>query len=800
MEIQPLLVDFTDPRCSEVALVGGKNASLSRLFREMRQMGVQAVDGFAITSHAFREFLEASRLTTLIAETFAIDCKPEDLSGKAKLIRDAILKAELASTLAGAITAAYRELARRTGIDSVAVRSSGTAEDLEGASFAGQHETYLNVSGDDRVLQAVKACFASLYTDRAVDYRFRKGFGQTDVALSVGVQPMIRSDQASSGVMFTLDPDSGFKNVVVVTGSVGYGEFVVQGSVTPDEWVIFKPTLGKSPCPIVDRRLGSKERMLIASERGTEERKTPDTLRTKFCLQDDEVIKLAAWACLIEDRYSAIAGKPVPMDLEWAKDGPTGELFIIQARPETVHAVKKNPTTVSYRLTKTPSAPLVTGLAIGERIAVGRVRVVESATSLASVQTGDVLVAETTEPDWEPVMKKVAAIVTDEGGRTAHAAIVSRELGVACVVGSGNATQTLTDGQFVTVSCAEGAEGHVYEGELEFTVEESSVTELPHTRTKMMVNVADPAKAFSIAESPNDGVGLARMEFIITNAIRVHPLALARYDQIDAQARKQIDEVLQGENPKEFFVRKLSEGIARIAAAFYPNPVIVRTSDFKTNEYAQLVGGGSFEPDEENPMLGFRGASRYYDDRYRDGFALECEALLRARREMGLANIKVMIPFCRTVAEGQKVIDEMARNGLVQGQEGLELYVMCEIPSNVVLADQFLDVFDGFSIGSNDLTQLILGVDRDSGTVAHLFDERNDAVKTMIAQVIAVARKKGKPIGICGQAPSDYPDFAAWLVTQGITSISLNPDTLIKTRRVVAEAESALLNVQQRIN
>ena len=605
---------------------------------------------------------------------------------------------------------------------------------------------------------------------------------------------MVRSDRASSGVIFTLDTESGFRNAVTVSGSYGLGEFVVQGVVTPDEWTVFKPTLATGHRAIIGRRLGSKEVRLVYGQgtRTTRSEATPDEDRKRFCLSDENVLTLARWACLIEEHYSKIAGHSQPMDIEWAKDGIIGELFILQARPETVHSAKPQTAAASvYRLKDKPSKVLVTGQAVGEKIGAGVVRIVREIAQLGSVQDGEVLVAQSTDPDWEPVMRRVAAIVTDQGGRTAHAAIVSREFGIPCIVGTGDATQRLATGQEVTVCCAEGSEGHVYEGRLRFGTEEIDAASVPATRTKIMLTVGDPSQAFRFSFIPNAGVGLARTEFIVTNHIGVHPMALARFPQLKDQAAvRQIRERIGNEDAREFFNSRFSEGVARIAAAFYPKPVIVRTSDFKTNEYARLLGGKEYEPDQENPMLGFRGASRYYHPGYAEGFALECTALARVRKDMGLFNVKVMIPFCRTVDEGKKVIETMRANGLAQGQDGLEVYAMCEIPSNVVLASEFLKVFDGYSIGSNDLTQLTLGLDRDSGTVARLFDENNPAVKTLIEDAIRAAQRAGKPIGICGQAPSDFPEFAEWLVELGIDSISLNPDTAIKTALAIARVET----------
>lgn len=791
-------LDFGQISMSNVPEVGGKNASLGQLFNALKAEGIGVLDGFATTADAYRCLLAQNhleyKLRSLLSDFDTEDVNELAIRGHAA--RAAVLETPLPEELREAVLSAYDRLCERLGREpELAVRSSATAEDLPEASFAGQQDTFLNVRGREALLRAVHLCFASLFTDRAISYRARHGFDDLSVALSVGVQPMVRSDKASAGVIFTLDTESGFRDAVVVTGSYGLGEFVVQGVVTPDEWTVFKPTLKEGFRPIVGRRLGTKEVRLVFADgtRPTRSEPVPQAERSAFCLSDDEVLKLARWACLIEDHYSRLAGRAQPMDIEWAKDGMTNELFVVQARPETVHSSK--PRTASaevYRLKGAHGEPLVVGQAVGERVGVGRVRVVRDASELSSVEAGEVLVAEKTDPDWEPVMKRVAAIVTDQGGRTAHAAIVSRELGLPCVVGTGGATRILRDGQDATVSCAEGAEGRVYAGRIPFEVESVGAGVVPLTRTRVMLNVGDPEQAFKLSAIPNAGVGLARTEFIITNHIGVHPMALARYPKLkDAGAVKEIAARLGAEDPREFFVRRFSEGVGRIAAAFYPKPVIVRTSDFKTNEYARLLGGQEFEPMEENPMLGFRGASRYYDERYREGFMLECEALLRVRHEMGLTNVRVMIPFCRTVEEARKVIEVMAENGLRRGDDGLEVYAMCELPSNVVCTEEFLKVFDGYSIGSNDLTQLVLGLDRDSGTVAHLFDERDEAVRWMIAHVIQAARRMNKPIGICGQAPSDYPDFARWLVAHGITSISLNPDAAIKTALVVAAAEES---------
>lgn len=791
-------LDFGQIGMQDVPRVGGKNASLGQLFRELKPQGVGVLDGFATTSDAYWRLLEEHDLRKRL-EGILTGYDPENLEQLAErghAARAAVLETPLPPELRESILDAYRRFIERLGREpELAVRSSATAEDLPEASFAGAAETFLNIRGPEGLLRAVQRCFASLFTDRAISYRARLGYSQLKVALSVGVMPMVRSDRAGSGVIFTLDTESGFRNAVTVTGSYGLGEFVVQGVVTPDEWTVFKPTLATGYRAIIGRRLGSKEVRLVYGQgtRTTRSEATPEQDRKRFCLSDEDVLTLARWSCLIEKHYSKVAGREMPMDIEWAKDGLIGELYILQARPETVHSAKAQTATASvHRLRDKPSRVLVSGQAVGERIGAGAARVVLDIAQLGSVKDGEVLVAQNTDPDWEPVMRRVAAIVTDQGGRTAHAAIVSREFGIPCIVGAGNATARLATAQAVTVCCAEGSEGHVYEGRLNFGIEKIDAEAVPKTRTQILLTVGDPGQAFRFSFIPNSGVGLARTEFIVANYIGVHPMALARFPKLkDAAAVRQIQERIGDEDPREYFITRFSEGVAKIAAAFYPNQVIVRTSDFKTNEYARLLGGEEFEPEEENPMLGFRGASRYYHPGYADGFALECAALARARKEIGLKNIKVMIPFCRTVEEGKKVIATMRAHGLVQGQDDLEIYAMCEIPSNVVLASEFLKVFDGYSIGSNDLTQLTLGLDRDSATVAPLFDENNAAVKGLIEQVIRAARRAGKPIGICGQAPSDFPEFAEWLVGLGIDSISLNPDTAIKTALSIARVESA---------
>ena len=795
-------LDFENIGMSDIARVGGKSASLGQLFNALRPQGVGVLDGFAVTADAYWRLLHEGGLRDKLESLFQ-KFEPENMAQLAErgyAARAAILATPLPADLTQAIIDGYHRLTERLGRETeLAVRSSATAEDLPEASFAGAAETFLNVRGTENLLRAVHQCFASLFTDRAISYRARLGFPQLKVALSVGVMPMVRSDMASSGVIFTLDTESGFRDVVTVTSAYGLGEFVVQGVVTPDEWLVFKPTLQQGYDAIVSRRLGSKEVRLVYAQgtRTTRSEVSPEEDRRRFSLRDDEVLTLAGWACLIEKHYSQLAGHAVPMDIEWAKDGITGELYILQARPETVHSAKpRTPTAPVYRLKGETGAPLVVGQAVGEKIGAGPVRIVRDVVELGAVRDGDVLVARNTDPDWEPAMRRVAAIVTEQGGRTAHAAIVSREFGIPCIVGTGNATIALAADKEVTVSCCEGSEGHVYSGRVQFAIDQIDAGSVPETRTKIMLTVGDPGQAFKFALIPNAGVGLARTEFIIANQIGIHPMALCRFPNLqDRAAVEEIRKRIGGEDAQEFFVRRFSEGIARIAAAFYPKPVIVRTSDFKTNEYARLIGGKEFEPSEENPMLGYRGASRYYHPGYAEGFALECAAIARVRKRLGLTNVVVMIPFCRTVEEGRKVVEAMRLNKLSQGVDGLKVYAMCELPSNVVLAREFLEVFDGYSIGSNDLTQLTLGLDRDSATVARLFDENNPAVRRLIADAIAAANRARKPIGICGQAPSDFPEFAEWLMEQGIDSISLNPDTAIKTALSIARAESRLVGV-----
>lgn len=787
---------FREVGIGDLPLVGGKNASLGEMARELAPQGVRLADGFAVTAEAYRYFLRAAGLDMRLGQILTgLDTRNlENLQQRGRRARQAILGAELPADLQREIVSAYAEL---SGSDSehldVAVRSSATAEDLPDASFAGQQETYLNVQGPAALLDACRRCFASLFTDRAISYRADRGFEHDQVALSIGVQRMVRSDLAASGVMFSIDTETGFRDVVLINAAYGLGENVVQGSVNPDEYYVFKPTLREGYQPILQKTLGSKEFRLVYDTGGGKMVKNvpvPPDDRTRFAIGDDEILLLARWAILIEDHYSRQRGRFTPMDMEWAQDGRTGELFILQARPETVQSQKRREELAVYHL-RQRGRVLATGRSVGETVARGPVRMVKSVEHLELVRPGDVLVTDKTDPDWEPTMKKAAAIVTNRGGRTCHAAIVSRELGLPAIVGTGNGTEVLRTGQDVTVSCCEGETGFVYEGLLEYDVQRVDLRDLPRPRTKIMLNVGNPADALRTSLIPNDGVGLAREEFIISTHVQVHPLALLDYDRLeDPQVKRRIDELTVGYRDKpRYFVDKLAEGVAMIAAAFYPKPVIVRLSDFKTNEYANLVGGRAYEPAEENPMLGFRGASRYCDPRYREGFALECQAMRQVRDQMGLTNLKLMVPFCRTVAEGRQVLAELERHGLVRGVRGLEVYVMCEIPANVILAEQFAEIFDGFSIGSNDLTQLILGVDRDSEIVAHVFDERNEAVTTMIADVIRRVKARGRKIGICGQAPSDYPEFARFLVEAGIDSISLTPDAVMRTTLSVLDLE-----------
>jgi pyruvate,water dikinase len=799
MEPQPYIKWFGDTCIDDVPLVGGKNASLGEMVRELGGRGVKVPNGFSITAEGYRHFIREAELDPIIhAALCDLDThNTSDLGERGETVRRAILNATLPSDLKKQITAAYHQLqGSAEKPPAVAVRSSATAEDLPDASFAGQQETFLNIEGTDALLLACKRCFASLFTDRAISYRVDKNFDHFKIALSVGVQLMVRSDLACSGIMFTIDTESGFRDAVLVSAAYGLGENVVQGFVTPDEYCVFKTTLKTGFRPILKRNLGSKEfKLIYQTGMGRSVGNVPVTPedRARFALTDDEVLQLARWACVVEDHYSAKRGKPTPMDLEWAKDGNTGELFIVQARPETVQSRKDLDVFETYQLTSHGKV-LATGQSVGAKISTGPVHVIQNPNLIGQFQNGEILVTDKTDPDWQPIMCKAAAIITRRGGRTCHAAIVSRELGVPAIVGVEQDADALLDGQMITVSCAEGETGFAYEGVLPFEIKQTSLKDLSRPLTKVMLTLANPEEAFSLSFLPNDGVGLARMEFIVSNHIKIHPLALVNFDSLaDLEAKKKIATLTDGYSDKPaYFVDRLAQGVGTLAAAFYPKDVILRLSDFKTNEYANLIGGKEYEPIEENPMLGFRGASRYYHPRYQKGFALECQAIKKVRDEMGLTNLKLMIPFCRTVEEGIQVHKELAKYGLKRGENGLEIYVMCEIPSNVILAHEFCDIFDGFSIGSNDLTQLILGVDRDSEIVAPLFDEQNLAVKTMIAQVIGVCRKKGRKIGICGQAPSDYPEFAEFLVEQGINSISLNPDTVLKTTLAILAKERSL--------
>ncbi|HYD03292.1 MAG TPA: phosphoenolpyruvate synthase [Alphaproteobacteria bacterium] len=786
----------------DVAHVGGKNASLGEMYSVLTQKGIRIPNGFAITAHAYRYFLDKAgikeNIRNILSDLDTGDMK--NLAERGQKVRDVIIKAHFPKELEDCILTSYRDLCGaynkdRSDVD-VAVRSSATAEDLPDASFAGQQETYLNIKGDKAILEAVKKCIASLFTNRAISYRVDKGFDHFSIALSVGIQKMVRSDMACSGVMFSIDTESGFKEVVLINGAYGLGENIVQGSVNPDEFYVFKPTLKQGYKPILSKKIGSKEMKLVYTHDGSKSPTknipvSPDD-RNKFVLSDDEILTLAKWACQIEDHYSWKAGHFKPMDMEWAKDGKTGELFIVQARPETVQSQKNHNVLETYVL-KNKGNVVIKGKSVGSRIGAGEANVIKNVHDIGQFKKGQVLVTDMTDPDWEPIMKIASAIVTNRGGRTCHAAIISRELGIPCVVGSGEATEKIKSGQHVTVSCAEGDEGFVYDGILNFEVQKVDLQGIPKTKTKIMMNVGNPEEVFELSFTPNDGVGLAREEFIVTSYIKAHPLALLHYDELTPQDRKLVDEISVGYPDKvQFFIDRLAQGVAMIAAAFYPKDVILRFSDFKTNEYAGLIGGAKYEPKEDNPMIGWRGASRYYVPGYRDGFALECKAMLKVRNEFGLTNLKLMIPFCRTVKEGKQVLAEMEKSGLRRGENGLQVYVMCEIPANVILSDQFSEIFDGFSIGSNDLTQLTLGLDRDSEIVAPIYDERNDAVKRMIKKVITDCKTYHRKIGICGQAPSDFPDFAQFLVECGIDSISLNPDTVIKTTLKIKEQEDKL--------
>ncbi|MDZ7872317.1 MAG: phosphoenolpyruvate synthase [Rhizobium sp.] len=786
------VVWFDDLKRSDVAKVGGKNSSLGEMIQELGLQGVDVPPGFATTSDAYWHFVDENQIRESIGKSIA-----DWTAGKASLsetgaaIRQLFLRADWPAATAAAIVEAYRGLADRAGQPevSVAVRSSATAEDLPDASFAGQQETFLNIVGETELLQACKRCFASLFTDRAISYRQTKGFDHMKVALSVGIQQMVRSDIGGSGVMFSIDTETGFDKVVLIDAAWGLGENVVQGAVDPDEYQVFKPLLDDPTLsPIISKKCGSKTIKMIygSAEQPTRNVPTSKAERAAFVLSDAEILTLSRWATTIERHYGCA------MDMEWARDGHSGRLYIVQARPETVQSNRETAVFSSYEI-KSKGKTLLKGLSIGDAVVSGQVCLIENARDIGQFVDGSILVTSTTDPDWVPIMKRAVAIVTDHGGRTSHAAIVSRELGLPAIVGTGTATQVLHSGQEITVSCAEGDEASIYEGRADYEVQTLDMEDIPATKTKVMLNLANPGAAFRWWRLPADGVGLARMEFVISNAIRIHPMALVNFDSLtDQSAKAEIAELTAGYADKSaYFVDKLAEGLARIAAAFYPQPVIVRMSDFKTNEYAGLLGGAAFEPTEENPMIGFRGASRYYSPRYRDGFALECRAIRKLRNELGFKNVVVMIPFCRSVAEAEKVLGVMAENGLKRGESDLQVFVMCEIPSNVILAKQFAQHFDGFSIGSNDLTQLTLGVDRDSGELADLFDEQDEAVKWMIRSVIGEAKAAGAKIGICGQAPSDHPEFAKFLVECGIDSISVTPDSFIAVKQNVSEAEMA---------
>lgn len=829
---------FDEIGIEDIPIVGGKNASIGEMIRNLPNINVPK--GFTITTNAYKYLLEESGIRNKIEEILS-DVNTSDmdnLEDRGHRVRELIRNTELPKDLEKEIVENYKKLCEMYNEENlaVAVRSSATAEDLCDASFAGQQESYLNVSGKEELIKACKNCFASLFTNRAISYRVDKKFNHFEVYLSIGVQKMVRSDSATSGVIFSIDTESGFKNVVFITAAYGLGENVVQGAITPDEYYVFKPTLGIAKKPIIGKTLGTKEIRMVydSSPNGwfTKNVYVGEKERNKFALSDDEILKLAKWAVQIEKHYTEKARKEkekkgeklpkdfiYPMDIEWAKDGDginigTGEFFIVQARPETFHSQKSQKTIKKYKLKK-KSKVIAIGKAVGEKIGKGTVRNILNVKDIHKFKKGDVLVTAKTDPDWEPIMKIASAIVTDQGGRTCHAAIISRELGIPCIVGCGNATKKLITGGKVTVSCCEGETGKVYEGLLPFEIEEIHLDKIPKTRTKIMMIAGIPEQAFVQGQIPNDGVGLAREEFIINSHIGIHPLALINFEKLKNDLNimedmhfkgflhasykrlkeivKTIEEKTKGyENKTDFFVDRLAEGIGRIASAFYPNDVIVRLSDFKTNEYANLVGGFIYEPEEENPMIGWRGASRYYDEKYIKAFELECKAILKVREEMGLTNVKVMIPFCRTPKEGRKVIETMKKFGLIQGKNGLEIYVMVEVPSNVISADEFADIFDGFSIGSNDLTQLALGLDRDSELVSHLYNENEETIKRLISHVIKVAKEKKIKIGICGQAPSDFPEFAEFLVEQGVDSISLQPDVIIKTRMIVAEKEKEL--------
>jgi len=780
------IIDNTD-----IASVGGKNASLGEMIKHLQPKGINIPDGFATTAAAFRFFLRENKIENKLKELIqSIDPEFSNLTDVSEKAKDLILNAILPQNLVAAIAQHYLELCNTHNRElDVAVRSSATAEDLPTASFAGQHETFLNVKGIDAVLNAVHKCFASLYKARAIKYRIDNGFDPNNIQLSAGIQLMVRSDKASSGVCFSIDPDSGFKNVIVITGCWGLGENIVQGTINPDEFHVFKPTLGKVKNPIISKKMGSKSKTMVydSDYSGIINIDTPEEKRNTYTLSNNEIKTIAKWTTIIEDHYKT------PMDIEWAKDGISNELYIVQARPETVQSLKNPYIVKEYKLIDKGNI-IVTGSAVGTGITSGIARIIQSTADSNKLNAGEILITDNTNPDWDPIMKKAAAIITNKGGRTSHAAIVAREVGTIAIVGANGATEKIKDGDLITVDNSQGKLGSVYSDKLNWNVIEHDFKNSQLPNTKPMLILADPDKAYKFSFYPNEGVGLMRLEFVITNTIKIHPMALVKWDTLtDLEAKKEIELITyQYPNKKEYFIDKLSQAIGTIAAAFYPKDVIVRMSDFKTNEYANLLGGKQFEIDEENPMLGFRGASRYYNDRYREGFKLECEAMKVVRNDMGLTNVKLMIPFCRTVTEGKKVVDLMASYGLKRGEGGLEIYVMAEIPSNVLLAEEFAQIFDGFSIGSNDLTQLTLGIDRDSAIISNLFDENNLAVKYLIEKVIKTAKKCNSKIGLCGQAPSDDPTFASFLIENGINSISFNPDALLNGIENMNKAESKI--------
>ncbi len=794
-----LILWFKEVGNDEVELVGGKNASLGEMYRTLGKKGVKVPNGFIVTAYAFRDFVEGTGLKEKIKETLGA-MKVDDTKSLQKTgqkVREMIVVAEFPEKLNKEIAKAYKKLSEEGGKanESVAVRSSATAEDLPGASFAGQHETFLNVSGEKYVLRAIKEAMASLFNDRAISYRVHKGFDHFDVALSVGVQKMVRSDKGSSGVMFTIDTDTGFENVVQISASWGLGEMVVQGKVNPDEYMVFKPTLKKNFAPIVKRTLGAKRNKMIYSQDDSNPLKevaNSEKDRDSYVLSEKDLLSLAGWGVVIEKHYSKRYGKYTPMDIEWAKDGISGELFIVQARPETVQSEQSKLSIKEYSL-DTTEKPIVEGIAVGTKIASGRARVIDSVKGIHGFKEGEILVTKITDPDWEPIMKKASAIITERGGRTSHAAIVSRELGIPAVIGSPDAMKLIKTGDVITADTSSGTVGSVYKGKLEWKETVHLISSIPKTKTKVLMNIGSPDAAFVQSRIPNDGVGLAREEFIIASQIKIHPNALINFKSLSPELKKKIDKMTPGyADKKEYFVDKLSEGVGQIAAAFWPNEVIVRFSDFKTNEYATLVGGGLYEPEEENPMIGWRGASRYAHPEFTEAFQLECHAMKKIREVYGLTNLSVMVPFCRTPEEGLEVLGIMKKSGLEKGKDGLRVYVMCELPTNIIRADDFLDIFDGFSIGSNDLTQLTLGLDRDSALIAGISNENDPAVKDSVSKAIKACRKRGKYIGFCGQAPSDYKDFLRFLVREKIESVSLIPDTIIPMKFEISKEEKKL--------